>query len=310
MNKKTLDIVVPIYNESDSISLFFRRISEVNEKISNSLELHTKIIFVNDGSNDGSAEIVNELSSKYPELTVTLITLVKNFGSQAAIVAGLNHSTASKTIIMSVDLQDPPELIFDMLKEIDAGFKVVYGSKEDNLDSFVNRLTSRIYGLLFMPKDDEGRRYPTGSFLAIDEQTRLILNKLSHIDAPIYEKLIWLTPKHKMLNYIREPRLNGNSKWNLTKRLQAGISTLMRKGLLLKKLGIGIIAIELLASLFLLFYTIYSKISGGTQPGWLSIITIITFYFTLQSVLLLILIEFASRSEKSQFPWYLESNFK
>ena len=123
---KTLDIIIPFYNEEDCIEELFKRLLDVRKDLA--VEgLETNFIFVNDGSADNSGKIVENLANSYR--FVKLINFSRNFGHELAVAAGLDYSTADYTALIDADLQDPPELLVDMYKKIQEGYQVVYSKR-------------------------------------------------------------------------------------------------------------------------------------------------------------------------------------
>ena len=123
--RKTLDIIVPVYNEEECINKTVERLISVRENLFT--ELDVNFIFVDDGSKDKSFEILEELANKTPFIKV--LSFSRNFGHQFAVSAGLDHSTGDYVAIIDADLQDPPELIKDMYEKTKEGFDVVYGKR-------------------------------------------------------------------------------------------------------------------------------------------------------------------------------------
>ena len=305
MDNKTLDIVVPIFNESQALPEFINRIKEVAEIYFLNFGTKLRLIFVNDGSQDNSRDVLESICQQNINFEVEVVELVKNFGSQAAISAGIAASTADFIAVIPVDLQEPPELILDMISYLKDGTEVVFGARSARQDTFINRFTSKIYGYLFMPKSREGVRVPTGSFLAFDKHVRLHLVEISHLNQPIYEKILWLQSKYVIISYNREMRQFGESKWTTHKRFKAGLNMLLKKNQFLRNFGLFIILSELMITFCLVAFISYSALVGIARDGWLSIITIILFFFSTQSLLLLILIEYAAKNQLDSYPWFM-----
>jgi dolichol-phosphate mannosyltransferase len=125
-------LVIPIYNEEENLAELYRRISAVMERMDGSVEL----ILINDGSRDRSLELLRKLHEQYSR--ISYLSFARNFGHQIAVTAGLNFSTGQVVVIMDGDLQDPPELIIDMVEQWRQGYQVVYAQRTQRRQSILD----------------------------------------------------------------------------------------------------------------------------------------------------------------------------
>jgi dolichol-phosphate mannosyltransferase len=133
MTKQSLTVIIPCYNEELMIEKTYQRVKHVFSSLS---EVDACIIFINDGSSDKTSEKLNNIASQ--DSIVKLIHFSRNFGHQAAVTAGINNTNTDIAIIIDADLQDPPSVILDFLKEWDKGFKVVVGVRRNRKENWFN----------------------------------------------------------------------------------------------------------------------------------------------------------------------------
>ena len=215
--RKSLDIVIPVYNEEDCISQTLDRLLGLRESLFE--ELDVNFIFVDDGSVDKSVSILKELSDKYP--FVKVLSFTRNFGHQFAVCAGLDHSTADYVAIMDADLQDPPELIKDMYEKSKEGFQIVYGKRlKRKKETVFKKVTAFVYYRLFDILCQTKVPVDTGDFRLI---TRDVVNAI--VNMPEKHKFLramipWVGFKSAPVYYNRDERYAGKTKYSLSKMLK------------------------------------------------------------------------------------------
>ena len=139
MNSTKVSVVLPVYNEIKTLDALNTRLIKVLEAAGKEYE----IIYVNDGSSDGSLEKLNGFRSS--NANIKIVSLSRNFGHQIALMAGLSYSRANCTVIMDADLQDPPELISQMLAKWKDGFEIVYGIRRQRKESWAKRICYKLF---------------------------------------------------------------------------------------------------------------------------------------------------------------------
>src|SRR3990172_1171917 len=140
MTKARYSIVAPIYNEEGNIQVLYERIIEVMDSTGESWELVT----INDGSRDRSQELLEELAAK--DSRIKIVNFARNFGHQIAVTAGLDYTSGDAVVIIDADLQDPPEMILEMIERWKAGYEVVYAVREERKgESWFKLLTAKIF---------------------------------------------------------------------------------------------------------------------------------------------------------------------
>jgi polyisoprenyl-phosphate glycosyltransferase len=280
---KKISIIIPCYNEEAVLEFSFSRIKKV--LLENHLD-HHEMLFVNDGSKDGTLAILEKLASLDP--AVKIISFSRNFGQQSAISSGINHSTGDVAIIIDADLQDPPELIPEMIKTyLDKNVNVVNTVRKTRKgEGAFKKITASLYYRLLHYLSDTDLQEDTGDFRLIDSQVITSFNRLKEKNKYIRGLICWLGYKQASLYYDREPRFKGETKYSLKKMLQfAGIGLLYFST---KPLSLTVILgfISTLLGLSLGAFFVIEKILHPELlvRGWTSIVTIIIFFGGIQLI--------------------------
>ncbi len=215
--RKSLDIIVPVYNEEECIEQTISRLCGVRESLYN--ELDVNFIFVDDGSRDKSLAILEEYASKYP--FIKALSFSRNFGHQFAVSAGLDYSKGDYVAIIDADLQDPPELIKDMYEKTKEGYQVVYGKrlkrkKETAFKKFTAFAFYRVFDSLCQIKVPTD----TGDFRLITREVADALKNMPEKHRFIRAMVPWVGFKSTPLYYNRDERFAGVTKYPLSKMLK------------------------------------------------------------------------------------------
>lgn len=217
-----LSIVVPLYNEEDNVDALFARLIKLEE----SLPCELEFVFVDDGSTDRSFEITRKLCLKHPR--IRLLKFASNSGSHAAIMAGLQESTGDCAAFLAGDLQDPPELLGEMLSKWNAGARIVWGARtvvegKSKKDSFFSSWYWELSR--FLTETDIPR---TGvDFFLIDRKVIDAVAPQSHADVPCFQLIAQTGFKSDIVYYRKQPRSGGKSGWTLKKKLLLSLETLL-----------------------------------------------------------------------------------
>jgi glycosyltransferase involved in cell wall biosynthesis len=221
-NKETLDIVIPVYNEEACLEGLMERLLALMQKAGH---LDISCIFVNDGSKDRSAEMLFAYAQKHK--FVKVISFSRNFGHQIAITAGIDHSNADYTAVIDADLQDPPELIPDMLKKAKEGYDVVYGQRiAREGESFFKKITARFFYRLINRVCDINIPPDTGDFRLIGRPVREALKKMREKHRFVRGMVPWLGFRSAPLQYNREKRYGGSTKYPLGKMIKFALDSI------------------------------------------------------------------------------------
>ena len=237
-----------------------------------------KIIFINDGSKDKTLEILESIALK--DKNVKIISFSRNFGHQCAVTAGLNYVTGDAIVIIDADLQDPPELIPEMLKLWEQGNEVVYGKRKTREgESKFKLLTAKMFYNTLNALSDVDIPKDTGDFRLVDRKVVEILNNMPEHNKFLRGLWGWIGFKQIAYEYERKERYAGKTKYPLKKMLKLasdGIMSFSTKPLRLVG-GLGIFSI--FVSIMVLIYSVLSYIFkwNNITPGWTSLMVVMTF---------------------------------
>ena len=274
-----------------------RNIRTFHEALTGALadgEADIEIIFVDDGSTDATFRIVEGLALQ--DKRVRAVRLSKNFGSHAAVLAGLRSATGHAAVMISADLQDPPAMIPALIQKWREGFHIVWAVREGRDDPFFKKMLANAFYRLFTRialKD-----YPaTGmDFGLFDRSVLDHLHTFTENNFDIVLVIMSLGFRQCQLPYFRRARHSGHSKWSLTKRIKAAVDLIVSYSYFpircISYLGIGI---SLVSFLFALFLIISNLLFGRAPIGWPSIMVAVLFLGGVQLIMLGILGEYVWR---------------
>ncbi len=302
---KKISVVIPMYYEEEVVQKCYEKMTEV---LSNIQGFEYEIICVNDGSKDNTLQILEEIAKK--DKKVKVISFARNFGHQCAVTAGLKEVNGDAIVIIDADLQDPPELIPEMLKYWEDGYEVVYGKRKAREgESKFKLFTAKMFYKTLNTLSDVKIPKDTGDFRLVD---RKIVDQMNQL--PEHNKFLrglwgWLGYNQYAFEYERKERFAGKTKYPLKKMLKLasdGIIGFSTKPL--KLVGIlGIVAI--LISFIVLIYSIIAYIFNFNNlvDGWTSIMVAITFFAGVQLLSLWIIAEYIGRiyDETKNRPQYI-----
>ena len=287
-----LSIIVSMYNEEESLDLFFDKIFEVLGKIPT---YSYEIICIDDGSKDKTFEMLEQYANKNPAIKV--IKFSRNFGKEYGLMAGFSHALGRAAIPMDVDLQDPPELIIDFVKKWEEGYDMVYGIRNDRKsDTFIKRWTAKLFYKTYNLMTRSPIPYNAGDYRLIDR--KIIDAILSLRERNVFMKGIfgWTGFKSCGIKYARQKRSAGQSKWNYWKLWNFALDGITASTTFPLRvwtyLGSVLSGIGMFYALFIIFKTL---IYGVDVPGYASLLVFILLMGGIQMVILGILGEYIGR---------------
>lgn len=289
--KKLFSIIVPIYFNEDNIPHTIPRLTRLQELLS---DYELELVFVDDGSKDRSFQFLLEARRTDPRIKV--IKLSKNFGSMAAVQAGLEYASGDCVGIISADLQDPPELFVDMIGKWEIGNKVVMACRSDREESLSQKLFSNSYYFLMDRFALKG--YPRGGFdfVLIDKQVVSELNRIKEKNTNIMSLIFWLGYSQNSVSYVRQKRKHGKSKWTLSKKVKLFVDSFVSFSYspirFMSVVGMITAAASFLYGIFVIINSIIGYIP---LQGWTTIVALITFLLGLIMVMLGIIGEYLWR---------------
>jgi len=288
-------IVVPIYFNQHSIAPLYE---SFREKVFSKNNLKFQTIFVNDGSKDKSLEILFSIKEKYPDESIKIIDLSRNFGQVSAVFAGYEHANSKCIINISADMQDPPEIMNLMLSEfIDNESPIVIGVRESRDEGFFRRITSYIFYTLMkkLSFDNMPKRGFDYALLSSDVIIELLKSKDAN---PFWQgQILWTGFDIVQIPYHRKKRHSGTSKWTFSKKLTYLIDGVLGYSFLPLRL-ISIIGVVIALMGFLYSIVIFiSKLFGGIPvEGWAPIMITILLLSGTQMIMLGVIGEYLWRT--------------
>lgn len=303
-NRKKISIIVPFYNENESISFFYEALCPI---FNNASDLDFEVICIDDGSNDGTINKLISITEKDSRFNV--IELSRNFGKEAALTAGIDKSVGDAIIPIDADLQDPPELILDMINEWKKGAEIVLARRVDrSSDSFLKRKTAQLFYRFHNQFSSIQIPENVGDFRLMDRIAVDALKQIPEKQRFMKGLFAWIGFKTVTIDYVRNPRISGKTKfsgWKLWNFALEGITSFSATPLKFWTYigGIGAV-ITVFYALFIITRTL---IYGVDIPGYASLLVVILFFSCLQLISLGMLGEYIGRiyMETKHRPIYL-----
>lgn len=308
MNKINYSVVIPVFNEEEVLNECYTRIKEVMDTTHESYE----IIFVNDGSRDKTCKMAKEICEK--DKNIKLIDFSRNFGHQLAITAGMNYSNGDAIIVIDADLQDPPEVILDMIAKWKEGYQVVYGKRlKRKGESIFKKVTAKVFYRMLRRLTEFDIPVDAGDFRLIDRKVCDALNKMDEKNRYVRGIISWLGFKTTYVEFVREKRFAGKTKYPLKKMIKfasdAVVSFSYKPLRITSYLGILLSAFSFIYLVLAIFFKIFNVID--TVPGWMSIIAVSLFFNGIVLLVLGIMGEYVGRiyDEVKNRPLYVVNEF-
>lgn len=302
---KKISIIVPMYYEEKVVKECYKRLSEILQRLVN---YDYEIIFINDGSKDRTLELLEEIAEL--DQKIKIISFTRNFGHQCAVTAGLKHVSGDAIVIIDADLQDPPELIPDMILLWEEGNKIVYGKRKSREgESRFKLISAKMFYEAINALSDMEIPKDTGDFRLVDREVVEVINSLPEHNKFLRGLWSWVGFKQIPYEYERKKRFAGKTKYPLKKMLKLasdGIISFSTKPL--KIVGaFGLVSIAI--SAFIMIYAIISFVFklNNLAPGWTSLMVAITFFAGVQLLSIWIMSEYIARiyDESKNRPQYI-----
>ncbi|NMC79729.1 MAG: glycosyltransferase family 2 protein [Chloroflexi bacterium] len=214
-------IIAPIFNESESLHELYRRVSEVMDTTGESWEL----VLVDDGSLDGSTDIIHELATQ--DSRVRPVIFSRNFGHQIAVTAGLDYSRGQAVIIIDSDLQDPPEVILDLIAKWREGYQVVYAVRSEREgETWFKTFTAALFYRIIFRITDVKIPLDTGDFRLLDRSVVNVMNSMRERHRFLRGMSSWVGFKQIGVNYKRAERFAGETKYPFRKMFRLALNAI------------------------------------------------------------------------------------
>jgi polyisoprenyl-phosphate glycosyltransferase len=306
MARPKLSIVIPVYNEAELITELDRQLRNLLDALP-SIGADWEVVFVDDGSQDQSLEMLEALTRT--ESRYKLIHFSRNFGHQIAITAGLDRAEGDFVVIMDADLQDPPEIVRQMLERAGEGYDVVYGvRRQRRAETLFKRATASLFYRLIRAMTRVDIPVDAGDFRLIRRNVVLTLRSLREQHRFVRGLVAWVGFRQAAVYYDREARFAGETKYPFRKMLRFAIDGITSFSILPLRFAtwLGLLAgsIAVIVGLGLLAFKVFGS---GLVPGWTGIMVAVTFGFSAQLVMTGILGEYVGRvyEEIKRRPLYI-----
>jgi len=290
---KKISIVVPVYFNEPNLP---DTISQLLALEGNLTGYKLELIFVDDDSKDQSLTILLDYQKRFPK-QIKVVKLTRNFGTMAALQAGLTVATGDCIGVIAADLQDPPELFLEMIRHWEQGVKAIFAVRSDRDESFLQKAFSNLYYALIKRFAVPG--YPAGGFdfFLVDCQVVEEVNKIKEKNTNLMTLVFWLGYQAVFIPYVRRKRVKGKSRWTFGKKIKLFVDTFVSFSYfpirLFSFLGIIYAVISFSYGAFIFF----SWLSFGIEvQGWVPMMLVLTFTAGLQMTLLGILGEYLWRT--------------
>ena len=219
MENKKISIIIPAYNEEEALPMLYKRLVEV---IDNIPTYDFELLFVNDGSKDNTINIIKSLRQQ--DQRVSYIDFSRNFGKEIAMIAGLDYAKGDCVIFIDADLQDPPELIPELIKYWEQGYDDVYARRKSRKgETFLKKFTSKMYYKVLQSLTRVEIQKDTGDFRLLDRRCVNALIQLRETQRCSKSMFSWIGYNKKEVLYDRDPRIAGQTKWNYKKLVDLAI---------------------------------------------------------------------------------------
>jgi glycosyltransferase involved in cell wall biosynthesis len=300
---RLLSIVAPAYNEEDVINDFHSCLAIVLGE----LNIQYEVLYVNDGSKDNTAKILFDLQRKHNYVSV--INLSRNFGKELALTAGLDHAAGDLIVVIDTDLQDPPELIPDLIAKMHEGYDMVYAKRvERDGESWLKKLTAFLFYRFINKLSDVEIPEDTGDYRILNRIALNELNKLREHHRFMKGLFAWVGFRQTGIPYYRNRRHAGQTKWNyknLWNFAIEGITSFSTKPLKIASyLGLLTASVALVYAIMIIFEKI---VYGNPVAGYPSLMVTVLFLGGVQLITLGIIGEYLARTfnEAKQRPLYI-----
>jgi dolichol-phosphate mannosyltransferase len=294
MDAPLVSVVAPVFNEEEGIAEFYERTTKAMEAISP--PVRHELVFVNDGSSDGSLDVLRKIAAS--DRRARVVDLSRNFGHQLAITSGIDNAEGDAVVVIDADLQDPPEVIAEMIQRWRDGFKVVYGVRTERAGENRFKLwTAKKFYRTLNRLSDTPLPVDSGDFRLLDRQVVDALCQLREENRYIRGMVSWIGFSQTAVEYARDPRYAGETKYTLRKMVRFavdGITSFSEKPL---RVSIQVGIITCFIALVLASIIVVGKVlePDSALPGYASLMVVVLFFGGVQLLSIGLLGEYVGR---------------
>ena len=306
---KKISIIVPVYYNQDNLLPLY---ADLKEKVLTKLDTEYELIFVDDGSKDKSYEVMKDLAKV--DKNIKLVKLSRNFGEHSALLAGLSQCTGDCAVRKAADLQEPSEVILEMIKKYKEGNKVVLAVRADREEPVTQKAFSNLYA--FLMRKLALHNMPKGGFdtFLIDRQVIDVVVKMQESNTSLMSQILWTGFETATVPYVRKKREIGKSRWTLSKKIKLVYDSLLSFSYFPIKLITIAGFLSFLIAIILLIVIVYKRMTGIIDvEGYTSIIMIMLMGFGIIMLSIGILGEYLWRTydaARNRPPYIIEKGDK
>ncbi|MBP1743141.1 MAG: hypothetical protein H6Q58_119 [Firmicutes bacterium] len=305
--EKKITIMIPVYNEQESLKILYDRLKNILKQI----DYNYEILFINDGSNDNSIDIIKSLRKE--DSGVSYVNLSRNYGKEVAMAAGFDYAKGDALIIMDADLQDPPELIPEMIKYWEEGYDDVYAKRRSRKgESWLKKKTSLWYYRVLKTVSKTPIQEDTGDFRLVSRRAVEALKRYKEVHRYTKGYFSLIGFKKKEVLFDRDPRIAGKTKWNYFKLIDLAIEGITSFTAFPLKISTYIgFTVAFFSFVYLLWVILKTLMFGESVAGYPSLISVILFMGGIQLICIGIIGEYLSRvfSETKNRPLYFIDDY-
>lgn len=289
--RPTLSLVIPIFNEEEIIPELHSRLSAFLAQINVSWE----VVFVDDGSMDDSLPLLKGLAAQ--EGRYRIVSFARNFGHQIAITAGVDYAEGRAVVVMDADLQDPPEVVREMLAQYDKGFDVVYGVRtRRHGETLFKKLTAAAFYRLMRMMIGFDLPLDTGDFRLMSRRVVLTLRSLRERHRFVRGMVAWIGFRQTSVHYERQGRFAGETKYPLSKMLRFAIDGITSFSILPVRMATWLGVLAGFSAVVIGLWALYEKMMNGqTVQGWTTIMVLVAAASSAQLLMTGVLGEYVGR---------------
>ena len=296
-DRQLLSVVIPIHDEEDVLPLVHERVSATARALAD-FGLEYEIVFVDDGSRDDSPRILDDLAGMHS--SVRVVHLARNFGHQAAVSAGLTQARGDVVAIMDADLQDPPEVLPELLERWRLGNQVVYAIRDKRKEGKFKRLTYSAFYRIYRAISEVEMPLDSGDFCVLDRTAVDLLNSLPERQRFVRGLRSWIGLRQVGVHYERAARHAGRSSYTFRALLKLATDGLIGFSAvplrLVTSIGLLSMVVAIALGVWIVAATIYEASFGGDTPrGWASLACLIVFFSSVQLLSVGIIGEYMAR---------------
>ncbi len=290
-NRPIVTIVTPVFNEEENLGRYVDRVSKA---LLANIEFEFRVFFIDDGSRDQSWQMIEKICES--DARFQGLRLSRNFGTHAALSAGLIRATGDAAVVLACDLQDPPEVVVEFARKWREGFDLVFGKRRTRQDGHLRVLASNIlYGLLARFALPGESKFTTGSFLLASRNVLDCYHQFQEHNRITFALMAWTGFEQTTVEYDRASRKAGKSGWSFGQMMKSSYDAFIGFSYLPVRM-ITITGLVVFAMSFgIAVYAVYCKMHRSPLPGWASLMAVFGFFFGVQFFLMSLIGEYLYR---------------